>query len=200
MVGEPNSKVKSQEHRPASHCPTSTTRVNLLICQENKSYRGPDTTSPEPDRKEPQGRGILSRLAAQSLFRFRLGGRRPALPPQRERGRRGERLPGVCRERRCDAARLFRAVSVAAVGGRPRPTPPPGASTPSLALTISARNKNNFGFEMMQRQVITHDLGNTQGLGVSYRQFEAGHKEDGTRLRAAQSHVPHSGEPQVGGR
>lgn len=36
MVGEPNSKVKSQKHRPASHCPTSTTCVKLLICQENK--------------------------------------------------------------------------------------------------------------------------------------------------------------------
>lgn len=29
MVGEPNSKVKSQKHRPASHCPASTSRLNL---------------------------------------------------------------------------------------------------------------------------------------------------------------------------
>lgn len=134
MVGKPNSKVKSQKHRPASHCPTSTTRDNLLICQKNKVYRDPDTTSPEPDRKEPQGRGILSRLAAQSLFCFRLERQRHSPPLQHEHKRRGKRLPGVCRARRGNAAPLLRDVYDVGDGGQPRPTAHPGASTHSLGL------------------------------------------------------------------
>lgn len=106
---------------------------NCLSARKRKRYRGPDTTSPEPDRKEPRGRGILSRLAAQSLFRFRLRRRRFTLLPQHEHGRWGERLPGVSGE----ATRLGPATQGCSCRRGGRESPPhttPKRLFPSLGL------------------------------------------------------------------
>ena len=71
MVGEPNSKVKSQKHRPASHCPTSTTRLNLSARETKVNAAQIQQALNQTERSHKTG--ILFRLAAQSLLRFRLG-------------------------------------------------------------------------------------------------------------------------------
>lgn len=120
MVGEPNSKVKSQKHRPASHCPTSTTRVNLSARETkmNAAQIQQALNQTERSHRTEMCLGSLHRACYHSGW----GGRGTAAPSVNvDAGERGCRA--WCWTRRRDAARLLRAVCRRGWSDPPHTTP-----------------------------------------------------------------------------